>query len=248
MRLFLIWYQILGEEMTNTSELEQIYASLVPGLIPSVPNPFLSPHSPNSIHDFSNLSAHDSNGNPITGSLNAAEVPHLMTITSSSVQPSPVEPFVPAFHQEPMPRDITCYYLQFLMDYMITQSSKIHWREHKESKHLRSFEFLWKQFRKIYLLHIFPNLREVSLYNPTSELPVLRKCIDDNHYYDSNRFPNRDTLLQSQSVVLRWLSKYLKSDTNEAMDRNESIEEQHHYHKLFHSHQNVIYDYYFRVC
>ena len=241
MRLFLIWYQILGEELSSIPEIEQIYATLVPGVVPNFPNPFLSSHSPNPSHEFSNLS-HDSNGNPISPSLNTPEVPNLMTISISSlsVQPSPVEPFVPAFHPEPQFRDITCYYLQCLMDYMITQSTKIHWKEHKDSKQLRSFEFLWKQFRKIYLLHIFPNLSEVSLYNPSSELPVLRKCIDDNHYTDNNRFSNRDTLLQSQSVVLRWLSKYLKTDTNEATDKSESIEEQQHYNKLIHLHQNII--------
>ena len=242
MRLFLIWYQILGEELSHVSDIEQIYASLVPGVVPNIANPFLATHPLNPNHEFSNMSAHDSNGNPITSSINSSEVPNILTLSlsSSSVQSCPVEPFVPVFHVEPQPRDSTCYYLQCLLDYMITQSSKIHWKEQKEMKQLRCFEFLWQQFRKIYLANIFPNLTEVSLYKPSPELPVLRKCIDDNQYFDSNRFPHRDTLLHAQSVVVRWLSKYLKSDTTETTDRNESIEEQQHYNRLYHSHQNIV--------
>lgn len=242
MRLFLIWYQILGDDLSRLPDIEQIYASLVPGVVPNIANPFLSTHSQNPNQEFSNMSAHDSNGNPITSSINSSEVPNILTLTlsSSSVQPSPVEPFVPAFHCEPQPRDSTCYYLQCLLDYMITQSSKIHWKEQKEVKQLRSFEFLWQQFRKIYLSHIFPNLTEVSLYKPSPELPVLRKCIDDNQYFDSSRFPHRDTLLHAQSVVIRWLSKYLKSDSSEPTDRSESIEDQQHFNRLYHSHQNIV--------
>ncbi|CAG2174785.1 unnamed protein product, partial [Oppiella nova] len=242
MRLFLIWYQIVGDEVSNASELETIYASLVPGLVPSLPNLFLPSHQSHSSHESSNLSVHDSNGNPITSSFNSTDQPNLMTLSlsPSSVQSCPVEPFVPMFMLESQPHDITCYYLQCLMDHMITQSTKIHWKEHKDVKQMKCFEFLWQKFYKTYLSHIFPNLTEVSLYNPWTELPVLRKCIDDNLYFDSNRFPYRDTLLHSQSVVLRWLSKYLKTDTNEPSDRNEMIEEHHHYSKLFHSHTNSI--------
>jgi hypothetical protein len=230
----------MGEELSSISEVETIYASLVPGLVPSLPNHFLqSQQNPSNASNFVNPSLHDSNGNNLTAGINSTDV-MTVTLNASSVQSCPVEPFVPAFHSDPQPQDVTCYYLQCLMDYMITQTSKIYWRDNRESKQLKCFEFLLEQFRKIYLMHIFPNLTNVSLYNPSSELPVLRKCIDDNVYFDVSRFPHRDTLFHCQSVVLRWLSKYLRTETNEPSDRKDSIEEQQHYSKLFHSHHNLM--------
>lgn len=44
-RLFLLWYQILGENAPE--ELDKIFISLVPGLVPGVPNPFLIAQSSN---------------------------------------------------------------------------------------------------------------------------------------------------------------------------------------------------------
>ncbi|XP_054153111.1 ral GTPase-activating protein subunit alpha-1-like isoform X2 [Oppia nitens] len=245
MRLFLIWYQILGEELSTIAEIEQIYASLVPGIVASLPNPFLpiqqSQNGSQMMSDSVNQSYHDNNGNAIPSPLHSPDSPNLMMpLSTASVQPCLVEPFVPAYHLESQPHDITCYYLQCFLDYMITQPTKICWRDNKDNKQLKCFEYLWQKFHKTYLLHIFPNLTEVSIYSPPLELPNLRKCIDDNYYFDKKRFPYRDTLLHTQSVVLRWLSKYLKSDTNEPSDRSEALEEQQYYSKLFHaSHMNV---------
>lgn len=217
MRFFLIWYQILGEAATN--EIEQIYLSLVPGIIPGISNYFISNHNYpinkyDSHHNIAGTMYNDVDAyvNDVNNELNGA----------FAFQPVTVEPFMPIFASENQPKDITCYYLQCLLDYMISQISKICWKNQCELKQMKCFEFLLEMFRIKYLPYIFLSLQEVSLYKPFCDLPDIR-IYNEDVKFDGNRLPNCDTLINCESVVIQWLTKYLGNERNDGS--KEKIEE-----------------------
>ncbi|RWS02609.1 ral GTPase-activating protein subunit alpha-1-like isoform X2 [Dinothrombium tinctorium] len=230
MRLFLIWYQIL--ENVNDQEVEQMFMSLVPGIVPHIPNPFLVKND-QTVHSkeaffYADYSLNATNEETVS--------PDTSVISSSSlvIAPCEIEPLVPVFSIEPQPQDVTCYYLQCLMDYIVSQVTKIQWKEQKEYKHLKSFEFLFKKLRLIYFPYIFPNLNDkFSFYSPTFEPPKRIHYEEEDLNFDPKRLPNRDTLQHCKAVVIRWLAKYLRNEEVEAVPRRESIDDLHQQQQSF---------------
>ncbi|RWS27967.1 ral GTPase-activating protein subunit alpha-1-like protein, partial [Leptotrombidium deliense] len=209
MRLFLIWYQII--EDVNDHEAEQMFMSLVPGIVPSVPNLFQTKNDQSS--------KETSFYTDYTPSNNA---------NNDSVSPCELEPLVPVTN-EPEPQDITCYYLQCLMDYVVSQVTKVQWKEHKASRHRKSFEFLFSRLRIVYFDHIFPNLnKNFVFYSPKAELPSMSENLSENTAFDPKRFKNRDTLPSCKAVIIRWLAKYLRTEEVQAVPRRESFDEINH--------------------
>ncbi|GIY68478.1 hypothetical protein CDAR_112172 [Caerostris darwini] len=228
-RLFLLWYQILGENAPE--DLDSIFTSLVPGLIPGVPNPFIV--APNSSHShglYNRGSASNENYQETsTFYANTTDVPE-----AAPVCPIEIMPILPPLSGEQLPDDCTRFYLDCLLEYMVSQVCKVEWKEKSEIRYLKCFQFLFEKFKKHYLPHIFPGFScTTNLFAPVLDLPVLRRESDMKIEHDSTRFSQKDTILHCQSTVIRWtthFTQYLKKTNvtfqqpvqNETKEQNES--------------------------
>ena len=101
-RLFLIWYQMVGH--SSTDDAKQMFASLVPGLVPGIANPFVS-------KSFGTTKKK-------TG------LPHNSLFETIDFTPTEVEPLPAHGLQVPL-CDVTCCYLKVLLDCMLSQVDKI---------------------------------------------------------------------------------------------------------------------------
>ncbi|KAL3216180.1 hypothetical protein MRX96_006390 [Rhipicephalus microplus] len=156
-RFFLLWYQILAERAP--SEVHAMFLHLVPGLLPGSPPPV-----------------------PVAGSGRFPEAYQDSTFyTSVEVDSGPIVPYdfgplMPPQSGEVQPENPTVTFLEFLMEYMVTQATKVQWSEAQDDHHHRCFEFLFEKFKKHFLPHIFPDFcYSNSIYKPNLELPSLRK-------------------------------------------------------------------------
>lgn len=135
-----------------------------------------------------------------------------------AVQPIEIEPLVPVLQAEMQPRDIVSFNLQSLMDYMVTQVTKVQWKEQKESMQLKCFQFLFEEFKRVYIGHIFPRLdMNYSLYKDAFELPGTSN--EASRAEDLKSFAQephlqakREAEANAKAVVIRWLGKYLSNE------------------------------------
>uniref|UniRef100_A0A8C0ZBW0 Ral GTPase activating protein catalytic subunit alpha 2 n=1 Tax=Cyanistes caeruleus TaxID=156563 RepID=A0A8C0ZBW0_CYACU len=144
MRLFLLWLQAL---QTNCGE-EQVllFACLVPGF-PPLPSP---------------------RGPCTLDSLLSPPAP-----PDARVFPEEIAPLLPAVSGEKPAEDQTCYFLQLLLKYMVTQAASLEWKN-KENQDT-GFKFLFALFRKYYLPHLFPSFTKLTnLYKPVLDIPDVR--------------------------------------------------------------------------
>lgn len=203
MRLFLLWYQILGD--SASVDLQPLYEALVPGVVP--------PHAGSIVF----ASAYE----PAPASVQAQSASYFYADTQSSresqilsaasVQPVELDPLVPIVPGEVQPKDITCYYLQALMDFMVSQVAKVQWKEQRESMQLRCFQYLFEQFRRTYIRHIFPDLNDkYTLYtNALFELPMFRPSDRDYFTRDPQLLHVRESQANAKAAVIRWFARYM---------------------------------------
>ncbi|GFS68356.1 hypothetical protein NPIL_633392 [Nephila pilipes] len=203
-RLFLLWYQILGENAPE--ELDNIFMSLVPGLIPGVPNPFIVPPNSSQSHGLYNRGASSNENYQETSTFYASTTdgPEAAPIT-----PIEIMPILPPLSGEQLPDDCTRFYLDCLLEYMVSQICKVEWKEKSEARYLKCFQFLFEKFKKHYLPHIFPGFScTTSLFSPILDMPVLRRENDLKIEHDNTRFSQKDTPLLCQSTVIRWTTHF----------------------------------------
>ncbi|KAL7862562.1 hypothetical protein SRHO_G00140030 [Serrasalmus rhombeus] len=137
-RLFLLWLQAL--QCNALREQLWIFAALIPGF-PAPPQSDLGPRTLDSI---------------ITPTLNLQE---------AQVTPEEISPLVLPQSGDKAQEDLTGYFLEALLKYMVNQAKSLEWR--CKENHEKGFAFLFANFKKYYLPHIFPNFsKETSLYNP----------------------------------------------------------------------------------
>lgn len=186
-RLFLLWYQILGE--AAPADVHAMFLHLVPGLLPGSPPPV--PASAG-IGRFAEPSYQDST---FYTSVDA---------DSGPVVPCDSGPLMLPQSGEVQPENPTATFLEFLMEYMVTQVTKIQWAEYQDENHHRCFEFLFEKFKKHFLPHVFPDFcYSNSLYRPNLELPSLRK--DKKASADAAAAA---VAAQCRSVVVQWVVSY----------------------------------------
>ncbi|XP_075723162.1 ral GTPase-activating protein subunit alpha-1 isoform X3 [Rhipicephalus microplus] len=164
-RFFLLWYQILAERAP--SEVHAMFLHLVPGLLPGSPPPVPvagSGRFPEAYQNKKNVRWLDSTF------YTSVEV------DSGPIVPYDFGPLMPPQSGEVQPENPTVTFLEFLMEYMVTQATKVQWSEAQDDHHHRCFEFLFEKFKKHFLPHIFPDFcYSNSIYKPNLELPSLRK-------------------------------------------------------------------------
>uniref|UniRef100_A0A3B4YXY1 Ral GTPase activating protein catalytic alpha subunit 1 n=1 Tax=Stegastes partitus TaxID=144197 RepID=A0A3B4YXY1_9TELE len=183
-RLFLLWMQALQ----SNAEREQLcmFACLIPGF----PAPLC-------------------HGTPRT--LDTLINPPL-TLTETQVTPEEITPLVPPQSGDKNQEDLTAYFLEALLKYMVNQAKSLEWR--CKENHERGFSFLFGHFRKFYLPHIFPNFAmETSLYNPMLDVPPMRP----KPYYSVVRreqdggeimYCTKESFLQARVIFIRWLVSF----------------------------------------
>uniref|UniRef100_A0A3B4H6U7 Ral GTPase activating protein catalytic alpha subunit 1 n=1 Tax=Pundamilia nyererei TaxID=303518 RepID=A0A3B4H6U7_9CICH len=183
-RLFLLWMQALQ----SNAEREQLcmFACLIPGF----PAPLC-------------------HGTPRT--LDTLINPPL-SLTETQVIPEEITPLVPPQSGDKNQEDLTAYFLEALLKYMVNQAKSLEWR--CKENHERGFSFLFGHFRKFYLPHIFPNFSmETSLYSPMLDVPPMRS----KPYYSVVRreqdsgetlYCTKESFLQARVVFIRWLVSF----------------------------------------
>ncbi|XP_061897648.1 ral GTPase-activating protein subunit alpha-1 isoform X6 [Entelurus aequoreus] len=183
-RLFLLWMQALQSH----AQREQLcmFACLIPG--------FPAPLCHGSPHTLDTLI------NPP------------LSLTETQVTPEEITPLVSPQSGDKNQEDLTAYFLEALLKYMVNQAKSLEWR--CKENHERGFSFLFGNFRKFYLPHIFPNFAmETSLYNPILEVPPMRP----KPYYSVVRRENdvgevlyctKDSFLQARVIFIRWLVSF----------------------------------------
>ncbi|XP_019733838.1 ral GTPase-activating protein subunit alpha-2 isoform X5 [Hippocampus comes] len=191
MRLFLLWLQALRDNCAEEQFL--IYACLVPGF-PAVP----SSRGPCTLDTIIY--------NPFSNPPDAKVVPEEIT------------PLVPAVAGEKGADDQTCYVLETLLKFMVTQASSLEWRN-KENQET-GFRFLFSLFKKYYLPHLFPSFTKLTnLYKPLLDLPHHRPKplyvpVTRNN---ESTFCTRDQYLAPRVAFITWLvtfflkKKYISS-------------------------------------
>uniref|UniRef100_A0A1A8F3P5 Ral GTPase activating protein, alpha subunit 1 (Catalytic) n=1 Tax=Nothobranchius korthausae TaxID=1143690 RepID=A0A1A8F3P5_9TELE len=183
-RLFLLWMQALQ----SNAEHEQLcmFACLIPGF----PAPLYR-------------------GTPRT--LDTLINPPL-SLVETQVTPEEITPLVAPQSGDKNQEDLTAFFLEALLKYMVNQAKSLEWR-YKEN-HERGFNFLFGHFRKFYLPHIFPNFAmETSLYNPILDVPPMRS----KPYYNMVRreqdggetlYCTKESFLQARVIFIRWLVSF----------------------------------------
>ncbi|XP_077587945.1 ral GTPase-activating protein subunit alpha-1 isoform X6 [Stigmatopora nigra] len=184
LRLFLLWMQALQ----SNAQREQLcmFACLIPGF----PAPLC-------------------HGTPRT--LDTLINPPL-SLTETQVTPEEITPLVHPQSGDKNQEDLTAYFLEALLKYMVNQAKSLEWR--CKENHERGFSFLFDHFKKFYLHHIFPNFAfETSLYNPILDVPPMRP----KPYYSVVRreqdggeviYCTKESFLQARVIFIRWLVSF----------------------------------------
>ncbi|XP_069588142.1 ral GTPase-activating protein subunit alpha-1 isoform X3 [Ranitomeya imitator] len=184
MRLFLLWLQAL---QSNCSwEQLCMFACLIPG--------FPAPPSDHGICTLDNL---------INQPLNLQE---------NQVTIEEITPLVPPQSGDKAHEDLTSYFLEALLKYMVIQVRSLEWQN--KDKEEDGFAFLFSNFKKYYMPYIFPAMsRESSIYSPVLEIPQIRP---KPHYMlvrrdaDSNeaQYCTKEPFLNTRVIVIRWLVSF----------------------------------------
>lgn len=177
-RYFLLWYQTLGENAPDS--LHAIFATLVPGF----PSPF-----------------------PQFPGLTALNNPPSATVfhdgQQGPISPVELQAVFPPQSGEKQPDDPMKYFLEALLEFMVTQVSRVEWRDKFYKQH-KCFTFLFERFKQYYLPHIFPTFSyDTSLYKPILDLPTLRSS---SHSEDKKRL--MDPFINCKVVVIKWVANF----------------------------------------
>ncbi|XP_037019883.2 ral GTPase-activating protein subunit alpha-1 isoform X4 [Artibeus jamaicensis] len=183
-RLFLLWLQALQ----NNCSREQLwmFSCLIPG--------FAAPQSEHGPRTLDNL---------INPPLNLQE---------TQVTIEEITPLVPPQSGDKGQEDLTSYFLEALLKYIVIQVKSLEWKN-KENQE-RGFSFLFSHFKKYYLPYIFPNMcKENSLYHPVLDIPQMRP---KPHYVmikkdaETNEviYCTKEPFIKARVIVIRWLVSF----------------------------------------
>ncbi|XP_029114140.1 ral GTPase-activating protein subunit alpha-1 isoform X5 [Scleropages formosus] len=183
-RLFLLWMQAL--QTSCQQEQLWIFACLIPGFPPPS-----SEHGPRTLDGLVNPP---------------------LSLQDTQVTPEEISPLVPPQSGDKGQEDLTGYFLEALLKYMVNQAKSLEWK--CKENHEKGFAFLFGNFKKYYLPHIFPNFsNETSLYSPILEIPHMRP---KPHYIIVKRDPEtneaiyctKEMYLNARVIFIRWLVSF----------------------------------------
>ncbi|XP_064920124.1 ral GTPase-activating protein subunit alpha-1 isoform X11 [Columba livia] len=183
-RLFLLWLQALQ----NNCSKEQLwmFSCLIPG--------FSSPQSEYGPRTLDNL---------INPPLNVQE---------TQVTIEEITPLVPPQSGDKGQEDLTSYFLEALLKYIVIQVKSLEWKN-KENQE-KGFSFLFSNFKKYYLPSIFPNIcKETSLYNPILDIPQMRPkphyvMVKKDAETNEATYCTKEPFIKARVIVIRWLVSF----------------------------------------
>ncbi|XP_073784324.1 ral GTPase-activating protein subunit alpha-1 isoform X4 [Danio rerio] len=132
-----------------------------------------------------------------------------LNLQEPQVTPEEISPLVPPQSGDKSQEDLTGYFLEALLKYM---AKSLEWK--CKENHEKGFAFLFANFKKYYLPHIFPNFsKETSLYNPILEVPPMRP---KPYYMVVKRDPEtnealyctKENFLNARVIFIRWLVSF----------------------------------------
>ncbi|NP_064468.4 ral GTPase-activating protein subunit alpha-1 [Rattus norvegicus] len=183
-RLFLLWLQALQDNCSK--EQLWMFSCLIPG--------FSAPQSEYGPRTLDNL---------INPPLNLQE---------TQVTIEEVTPLVPPQSGDKGQEDLTSYFLEALLKYIVIQVKSLEWKN-KENQE-RGFSFLFSHFKKFYLPYIFPNLcKENSLYHPVLDIPQVRPkphyvMVKKDAETNETIYCTKEPFIQARVIVIRWLVSF----------------------------------------
>ncbi|XP_060243497.1 ral GTPase-activating protein subunit alpha-1 isoform X5 [Meriones unguiculatus] len=183
-RLFLLWLQALQDNCSK--EQLWMFSCLIPG--------FTAPQSEYGPRTLDNL---------INPPLNLQE---------TQVTIEEVTPLVPPQSGDKGQEDLTSYFLEALLKYIVIQVKSLEWKN-KENQE-RGFSFLFSHFKKFYLPYIFPNIcKENSLYHPVLDIPQIRPkphyvIIKKDAETNETIYCTKEPFIQARVIVIRWLVSF----------------------------------------
>ncbi|KAM6201353.1 ral GTPase-activating protein subunit alpha-1 [Rhynchocyon petersi] len=183
-RLFLLWLQALQ----NNCSKEQLwmFSCLIPG--------FSAPQSEHGPRTLDNL---------INPPLNLQE---------TQVTIEEITPLVPPQSGDKGQEDLTSYFLEALLKYIVIQVKSLEWKN-KENQE-RGFSFLFLHFKKYYLPYIFPNIcKENSLYHPVLDIPQMRPkpyyvMVKKDAETNEAIYCTKEPFIKARVIVIRWLVSF----------------------------------------
>ncbi|TTO79345.1 Ral GTPase-activating protein subunit alpha-1 [Bagarius yarrelli] len=135
-----------------------------------------------------------------------------LILHEAQVTPEEISPLVLPQSGDKAQEDLTGYFLEVLLKYMVNQAKSLEWR--CRENHERGFAFLFSNFKKYYLPHIFPNFsKESSLYSPILDIPpmrpkpcyvVVRRDPDTNEAL----YCTKESFLNARVIFIRWLVSF----------------------------------------
>ncbi|XP_024407079.2 ral GTPase-activating protein subunit alpha-1 isoform X6 [Desmodus rotundus] len=183
-RLFLLWLQALQHNCSR--EQLWMFSCLIPG--------FAAPQSEHGPRTLDNL---------INPPLNLQE---------TQVTIEEITPLVPPQSGDKGQEDLTSYFLEALLKYIVIQVKSLEWKN-KENQE-RGFSFLFSHFKKYYLPYIFPNMcKENSLYHPVLDIPQMRPkphyvMIKKDAETNEAIYCTKEPFIKARVIVIRWLVSF----------------------------------------
>ncbi|CAL8095841.1 unnamed protein product [Calicophoron daubneyi] len=202
-RLFLIWYQILGANAT--AKCHQMFTNLVPGFgnlifeyqkretlcLSSVEDPELRAAVKQNEASVSTVQ---------TGSGNLSGTSRI------SVTPRELGILLPLAEQPTA--NIPQILLQHFLKTMVSEVSRVSWSSLIQEHHLMQFWFLFEQFKRTYLPVIFPCLSPLySIYEP-NQLKSLGPDSEMIHELDDYPISFEELSVYQEELVC-WLTTYI---------------------------------------
>uniref|UniRef100_A0A674AR08 Ral GTPase activating protein catalytic subunit alpha 1 n=1 Tax=Salmo trutta TaxID=8032 RepID=A0A674AR08_SALTR len=130
----------------------------------------------------------------------------------TQVTPEEISPLVPPQSGDKGQEDLTGYFLEALLKYMVNQAKSLEWK--CKDNHEKGFAFLFGNFKKYYLPHIFPIFsKETSLYHPILEVPSMRpkpyySVVKKDPETNEAVYCTKESLLNARVIFIRWLVSF----------------------------------------
>ncbi|GLH07913.1 Probable Rho GTPase-activating protein CG5521 [Gryllus bimaculatus] len=149
---------------------------------------------------------------------NAPDTLHAMFATLVPGFPSPFQglgpvsavdilPLLPPQSGEKQPDDPMKFFLDALLELIVSQVPRIEWRDRLTRQH-KCFVFLFERFKQFYLPHIFPQFSHTtSLYRPVLDLPILRKSSSGVTDTPEGR-RRQDPFIGCRVAVIKWVALF----------------------------------------
>lgn len=132
-----------------------------------------------------------------------------LSYPTTPIRSASIEPVMPIHPGDLQPSDSISFYLECLLNYMVTQTTKIIWEvPNIRAQQEQCFAFLFDMFKTVYLTHLFPEFNyKFSFDEPKFLLPSndMDRLDRGNQNSNSNARLPRNTSTPTSPTVLREL-------------------------------------------